>query len=297
METIQATNIKAGRMKNMLSAYWQLTKSLQTFLLVITGIAGFMSGMTSTPNWSLFIAGAITLFLTIAGTTVFNMIWDKDIDAIMVRTCRRPLPAGIIDDSHALLFGVLLLSVGLAWALIINPLYAIVLSAGFFFDFVVYTIWLKRRSPWSIIFGGISGAMPILAGRVLATGRIDIIGLLLAMGILLWIPVHILTFAIKYDEDYRRAKVPTFVQTLGVRKTRFIIALSSVLSATSFILAADLLMLNITELIALIILGLMLTGLSIYFIFKPTDKINFLLFKAASLFMLLSNLVIATANL
>ncbi len=296
MKTPATTSIRPTT-RSLPLAYWQLTKSLQTFLLVVTGLAGFMSGMNPSYNWYMFLGGAATLFLTIAGTTVFNMIWDKDIDSVMSRTCRRPLPTGVVDEAHAMLFGLVLLSVGLAWGFVLNPVYGLVLTAGFLFDFVIYTVWLKRRSPWSIIWGGLSGAMPILAGRVLATGSLDLAGISLALGILLWIPVHILTFAIKYDQDYRRAHVPTFVQTLGVRKTRIIIALSSMLSALSFIIAADLLMLSIRHILLLVILGLGLTLLSIFFIFKPTDKVNFLLFKAASMFMLLSNIVIATANL
>ncbi len=283
--------------KSTLQAYLKLTKSLQTFLLVITGIAGFITGMHPSANWYLFSAGMVTLYLTVAGTTVLNMVWDRDIDSIMMRTCRRPLPAGEISTINAIIFGLALLLIGLAWGMILSPLYGIVLLAGFVFDFVVYTIWLKRRSPWSIIWGGISGAMPVLAGRVLATGIIDLPGIFMALGILLWIPVHILTFAIKYNDDYQRAKVPTFVQTLGVRKTRVIIALSSVLSAVSFILAAYSLALPPRYIISLTLAGLILTVLSVFFIFKPTDKINFVLFKAASLFMLLSNIIIAMGKL
>ena len=83
------------------------------------------------------------------------------------------------------------------------------LFAGLFFDVVIYTLWLKRRTPWSIVWGGISGGMPILAGRVLAVGRIEWIGVVLALAVLFWIPTHILTFSMRYREDYANAGIPT----------------------------------------------------------------------------------------
>jgi len=96
---------------------------------------------------------------------------------------------------------------------------------------VIYTLWLKRRTAWSIVWGGISGAMPILAGRVLATGHIDLVGILLALAILFWIPTHTLTFSIKFREDYSNAGIPTFPSTYGETFTRATIAISSVLAA------------------------------------------------------------------
>jgi len=285
------------RLKFLMGVYVELTKSLQTALLVITGITGFISGTGKFFEWKMLFAFTIILFLTIAGTTVFNMIWDKDIDAIMHRTCRRPLPSAKITSNHAFVFGLLILSIGLVWGFFLSPKYAAVLFAGFFFDFVIYTIWLKRKTSWSIFWGGISGAMPILAGRVLAIGYIDLVGLWLVLGILLWIPIHILTFAIKYDSDYRRANVPTFVQTLGIKKARIIIALSSIFSTLAFISAAGALSISSIYVVSLCILASILIFLSLYFIVKPSDKVNFLLFKSASLFMLLANVVIIIGKL
>ncbi len=105
--------------------------------------------------------------------------------------------------------------VGVGWAVLQNSYYGMVVFAGLFFDVVVYTIWLKRRTSWSIVWGGISGGMPILAGRVLAIGQVDFIGLLLLMAVLFWIPTHILTFSMRYYDDYLAAKVPTFCSAYG----------------------------------------------------------------------------------
>ncbi len=277
--------------------YWKLIKSLQTFLLLITGIAGYLTAKCPYHHpWEF--AGLVTsLFLTISGTTVLNMIWDRHIDAKMGRTKNRPIPAGLISVRNAYIFGVGMLVLGLIIGFIMSPLYALVLFAGFFFDYVVYTVWLKQRTAWSIVWGGISGGMPILAGRVLATGHIDLIGILLAMGILFWIPTHIMTFNIKYYEDYQKAGVPTFPQVLGIKHSRLVIALSSIISALSFAFVAYILGLEWGFLRVIIILGIALIGFAIAFIMKPTDKMNFSLFKAASFYMLFAMIIIAIASM
>jgi protoheme IX farnesyltransferase len=277
--------------------YWQLIKSLQTFLLLITGIAGYLTAKCPYLHPGEFTGLVISLFLTISGTTVLNMIWDRHIDAKMERTKYRPIPAGKITLRDAYIFGISILVIGLIIGFILNPLYAAVLFAGFFFDYVVYTIWLKQRTAWSIVWGGISGGMPILAGRVLAVGRIDLIGILLALGILFWIPTHIMTFNIRFYDDYQKAGIPTFPHTIGIKRSRLIIALSSIISALSFTFVAYILGLEWGFLRILIILGSGLIILALVFIFKPTDKLNFHLFKAASLYMLFAMIVISIASI
>jgi heme O synthase-like polyprenyltransferase len=104
---------------------------------------------------------------------------------------------------------------------------------GLFFDVVVYTIWLKRRTPWSIIWGGVSGGMPALAGRALGTGQIEWVGVALALAVLFWIPTHIMTFSLRYREDYAAGGRTHLSRrrTACERATRLIIAISSVLAA------------------------------------------------------------------
>ena len=111
------------------------------------------------------------------------------------------------------------------------PLYGAIVFAGLFFDVVVYTIWLKRRTPYSIIIGGLAGGMPVLAGRALAVGQIDTVGVMLALGVLFWIPTHIMTFSMRHFDDYQTAGVPTFPAAYGFYATRVIIAVSSLAAA------------------------------------------------------------------
>ena len=109
--------------------------------------------------------------------------------------------------------GLALSAAGICWSVALNPLYGLVVFAGLFFDVVVYTAWLKRRTAWSIVWGGLSGGMPILAGRVLASGLTDAPAWLMMLGILLWIPTHNLTLSIKYASEYQAAGAGTTKNT------------------------------------------------------------------------------------
>ena len=150
--------------------YWPLIKSLQTGLLLATGIAGYLSAHSPNGSWLTFFGMIGSLFLAISGSTVLNMAYDRDIDSVMKRTCWRPLPSGQVSVREAVLLGSVLSALGVGWALAMAPLYGAVVFAGLFFDVVVYTAWLKRRTPYAILIGGLAGGMPVLAGRVLAIG-------------------------------------------------------------------------------------------------------------------------------
>jgi protoheme IX farnesyltransferase len=281
--------IKTG-LKIIKSKYFPLIKSLQTGLLLITGLAGYMSARCPVLNIPTLLALSGSLFLAISGSTVLNMWYDRDIDAMMPRTCNRPLSSGDTSPQEALILGLILSFVGITWALALDLLYGAVVFAGLFFDVVIYTIWLKRRTAWSIVWGGISGGMPVLAGRVLGTGQIDWIGIALAMAILFWIPTHILTFSIRYHEDYQAANIPTFPSAYSFQTTRLIIAVSSILTALAMGLAAYGVGMTwgFLRLMAVMAVGLLV--LAVRSLTFPSDRITLGLFKYASLYMLSSML-------
>jgi len=272
--------------KAKLRLYWPLIKSLQTALLVITGVAGFMSTRCPFLNWQTTLSVIGSLFLAVSGSTILNMWYDRDIDAKMKRTQKRPLPAGELSPREALIVGLVVSALGVGWAAAMDWLYGAVVFAGLFFDVVVYTIWLKRRTPWSIVWGGISGGMPILAGRVLGVGKIEWVGIVLALAILFWIPTHILTFSMRYREDYERAGVPTFPSTYGDRVTQIIIAVSSVIASLLMIAAAYGIGMTVGYLRLMIVLSAGMLLLAIGSALRPSEHINFGLFKYASLYML-----------
>jgi protoheme IX farnesyltransferase len=238
-----------------------------------------------------------SLFLSVSGSTVLNMWYDRDIDAIMPRTCNRPLCTGLTTPKEALNFGITLSALGIGWAFFLDPLYGLIVFAGLFFDVVVYTIWLKRITPWSILWGGISGGMPVLAGRVLGVGQIDWVGIALALGVLFWIPTHILTFSIRYHADYQAAKVPTFPGKYGFQTTRAIIASSSLLTALSLGVAAYGVGLTWGFLRLLAVLSAGLFFLAVKSLVVPSEKTTFGLFKYASLYMMGSMLLMFLAGI
>ena len=266
--------------------YWPLTKSLQTMLLLSTGLAGYMSARCPVMHWYDFLGLGFSLFLAIAGSTILNMWYDRDIDAVMNRTHHRPLADGRLTPSEALRLGLVLSVLGVGMAVAMSPLYGLVVFAGLFFDVVVYTLWLKRLTCWSIVWGGIAGGMPILAGRAFGTGHIDGIGILLALAVLFWIPTHILTFAMRYFDDYHAAKIPTFPSAYGFQFTRLTIAVSSVIAALSISAAGILIGMQwgFVRVLAVLSAGLILLATAT--VFRPTERINFGLFKYASVFML-----------
>jgi protoheme IX farnesyltransferase len=278
--------------KTKLHLYWQLIKSLQTALLLTTGLAGYMSARCPIFNIWTILGVAGSLFLAISGSTVLNMWYDRDIDARMVRTRTRPLPAGKISAQEALFFGLTISILGVGWALAMDPLFGAIVFAGLFFDVVVYTIWLKRRTSWSIVWGGIAGAMPVLAGRSLGIGAIDWVGLALAAAVLFWIPTHILTFCMRYYEDYLAAGIPTFPSRYGFQFTRVTIAISSVLAALAMGFAAYGIGMNWGYLRLMAVLSSGLLVLAVVSMVNPNERVNFGLFKYASLYMLGSMLLL-----
>ena len=271
--------------------YWPLIKSLQTGLLVSTGMAGYLSARCPVFNLPTLAGLLISLVASISGSTILNMWWDRDIDAHMIRTRQRPLAAGKIDPAQALRVGLALSLLGVGWAVAMDLLYGLIIFAGLFFDVIIYTLWLKRRTCWSIVWGGISGGMPILAGRALGTGSLDWVGIALALGILFWIPTHILTFSIRYFDDYQAAGVPTFASMYGFGFTRATIAIASIFAALAMGFAAWEIGLTWGFLRLLGVLSMGLLVLAISMIFRPSERINFGLFKYASVYMLSSMLL------
>lgn len=279
-----------------LRLYWSLIKSLQTGLLLMTGVTGYLSAHAGFDTRE-FIQLAASMFLAISGSTILNMWWDRDIDAMMKRTHMRPTPTGETTAGEALKLGVLVSSIGVGWALSLDLRYGSVIFAGWFFDVIVYTVWLKRRTCWAIVWGGIAGAMPVLAGRVLATGSLDAIGILLAASILFWIPTHTLTFSLKFSEDYQAAGVPTFPSTYGTRFTRLTIGISSIAAGLAMSTAS--IWIGSAEGIqALVIfLSAVLLFVAATAMFRPSDRWNLRLYKYASVYMLCTMLLLIPSRL
>jgi protoheme IX farnesyltransferase len=296
MTTVVETRNFIVALNSKIRVYWSLIKSLQTGLLLMTGLAGYLSARAII-QWTVFLQIIPSLFLAISGSTILNMWWDRDIDAKMKRTHKRPISAGKITAGEVLILGLIISVLGVGWALRLNFRYGIVVFAGLFFDVIVYSIYLKRRTCWAIVWGGIAGAMPVLSGRVLAVGRVDVIGILLAAAILFWIPTHTLTFSLKFFEDYKAAGIPTFPSTYGNGFTRLVIAISSIAAALAMSIAS--IWIGVAEgiLALIIILSAVLLFLAATVVIRPSDQTNLRLYKYASIYMLCTMLLIIPIKL
>ena len=275
----------------LLRFYIQLIKTPQTGLLLLTAIAGYRSAPNEYTFMTVFLA-MVGLLLVISGATALNMVFDHDIDTVMDRTKSRPLPLGNISDKGAIIFGVFLIIIGMLINFRISIIYSIIVLGGIFFDLVIYTLWLKRRSPWSIIFGGLAGGMPIFAGRVLAIGALDLPGILLALAILLWIPTHILTLAMNHSTDYKLAGVPTFPNVFGFKSARYFIAMSNVIAGVILIFVFYLLNITYSGMVILVLSTFLLMVFSAKVIVSPSKESNFALFRYASIYMGIAMLIL-----
>jgi protoheme IX farnesyltransferase len=170
-----------------------------------------------------FIAMTAILFIALgAGASgALNMWWDADIDAVMKRTARRPVPAGRVQPGEALGFGLALSGISVVMlALATNLLAAGLLAFTIFFYAVVYSMWLKRSTPQNIVIGGAAGAFPPMIGWAVVTGGVSLESLLMFMVIFMWTPPHFWALALFMNEDYSKAGVPMLTVTHGKKATR-----------------------------------------------------------------------------
>src|SRR6267143_1930670 len=166
-------------------------------------------------------AALLCIAIGAGASGALNMWYDADIDAIMKRTVRRPIPAGRILPGEALAFGSTL-AVGsvLVLGILVNWLAAALLAFTIFFYVFIYTIWLKRSTPQNIVIGGAAGAFPPMIGWAAVTGDVSAVGMALFLLIFLWTPPHFWALSLYRSDDYRRAGVPMLPVVAGPRETK-----------------------------------------------------------------------------
>jgi protoheme IX farnesyltransferase len=168
---------------------------------------------------------AFTALLCIAvgagAAGALNMWFDADIDAVMTRTARRPIPSGRVAPREALAFGMTLAAGSVVvLGLLVDWLAALLLAFTIFFYIVIYTMWLKRATPQNIVIGGAAGAFPPMIGWAAATGSIGIEPVLLFLLVFFWTPPHFWALSLNRTEDYARARIPMLPVVAGAAETR-----------------------------------------------------------------------------
>ena len=198
-----------------------LTKPRVVSLLLLTAVAPMFATGAGLPSLESVLAVLVGGFLMAGGANAINMWFDRDIDDLMSRTRKRPIPAGRIRPGPALAFGIGLGAVAFAilWTFA-NLLAALLALAGLLFYVFIYTMWLKRSSPQNIVIGGAAGAVPPLVGHAAATGGLDLAAAYLFAIIFFWTPPHFWALALIKRSEYARAGVPMLPVVQGDLATR-----------------------------------------------------------------------------
>lgn len=198
-----------------LSAYVALTKPRIIEQLLITTVPAMIVAERGLPSLWLIAATLIGGTLSAGGANAVNMWFDRDIDAVMRRTSRRPLVTGAISANAALTFAIGLQVFAFVWqSVLVNLLSAFLSLSAALFNIFVYTMWLKRSSPSNIVIGGAAGAVPVLVGWAAVTDSLGWAPWLMFALIFLWTPPHFWALAMKYKDDYGSANIGTLASTL-----------------------------------------------------------------------------------
>jgi protoheme IX farnesyltransferase len=218
------------------SELFKLMKPRVMSLVIFTCAVGLLTAPNVIPNKDAII-GILLVSLGAGAAGALNMWYESDLDALMTRTCLRPIPAGKVNKNQALILGVTLSIV----SVILLDYFSNRISAGLLlftilFYVFVYTIWLKRKTPQNIVIGGIAGALPPVIGWTIATNSISIEPLAFFLIIFFWTPSHFWALSLYKSDDYKKAKIPMLPLTNGIESTKLNIFVYSLLMLPVIIL-------------------------------------------------------------
>ncbi len=273
-----------------LETYFRVTKPRVWWLLVFTGVGGLFLGTDGIPPLEKIILILAILISGSAGAETVANYFEIDIDRIMRRTMRRPLPSGQINPPEkALAFGLILIVISVMLSLTINLYVLAFLIFGIFDYVVIYVLLSKRRTPLNIFLGSFAGGAPAMMGHVAATNQLTLEGFLLASIVVLWIPIHVWSLALKYKDDYARANIPMLPVIISEDKAIRCIASTSILMALfNFLLyLLDPIKFGLLYLVITAPLSIALLYLSLRLFFSPTHTNTWSLFKFTSPYLAL----------
>lgn len=214
---------------NLWQAYYELTKPRVVMLMLLTSMVGSLMASPWIP-WQPLFYGTVGIGLAAASAAVVNQLLDRRIDALMGRTQNRPIPTGKVTPQHAIIFALILGSVGLAiLGFCLNWLTALLTFATLIGYAFIYTVFLKRATPQNIVIGGLAGATPPLLGWTAVTGQLSYQALLLVLIIFTWTPPHFWALAVARYEEYAKADIPMLPVTHGIYFTTLCTVLYTVL--------------------------------------------------------------------
>lgn len=201
--------------------YLDLTKPKVVMLITFTALAGMLLASPGIIALSTLLFGLLGISLAAAAGAALNQVIDQEIDAIMDRTRKRPLPTHDLDTLHATIFAIALVVVAMVvLGFLVNTLTMLLAFTAFIGYALIYTVFLKRNTPMNIVWGGFAGAMPPLLGWTAVTGELALEPLWLVAIIFVWTPPHFWALAIKRRAEYANAKIPMLPVVYGVPHTK-----------------------------------------------------------------------------
>jgi protoheme IX farnesyltransferase len=216
--------------REKLAGYVALTKPRIIELLLVTTLPTMVVAKRGIPSIALMLATLLGGALAAGGANALNMVWDRDIDAIMQRTQNRPLVRGVMSPTAATVFAFLLEVAAFAvLASVDNLLSAWLAMSATAFYVIIYTMWLKRRSRQNIVIGGAAGAVPVLIGWSAVTDHVALAPVVLFLIIFIWTPPHFWALAVRYRDDYEAAHVPMMPVVASLRHTTLEILIYTVI--------------------------------------------------------------------
>ena len=240
----------------MFKKYYYLTKPKVVALIIFTAAVGMLLAGVETVPLSQSLAAIVGIALAAASGAAINHWVDQKIDVIMERTKDRPLPHGDLSSAQALTFALSLAVISMVLLVVwVNNLTAILTFISLMGYAVIYTVFLKHATPQNIVLGGAAGAAPPLLGWVAITGTVNTEAILLFLIIFIWTPPHFWALAIRRKDEYAKAGIPMLPVTHGVKYTKLLILLYSLMLFSVSLLPFVIKMSGLIYLIAAIILG------------------------------------------
>ena len=265
--------------------YFRYTKPRVWLLLVFTAGIG---GIVAVPDFtfhsiSMVMLAIVSTILGASGAEAVTNYIDKDMDSIMSRTKNRPLAKGEIEPLKALSFGIVLIIASLTVLVAFGKIYAMAFMAiGIFDNVIIYSYFLKKKTPWSIVLGGFSGGFPVIVGWYSVTTLFSYLPWFLFALVVIWIPIHVWSLAYRYKDDYAKANVPMLPVLYSDKVSAWCISGSALILIVFSLIPSLFGFQTVYYMLIALILSIPMVAYSLHFIRHPDNKNSFRLFKYSS---------------
>jgi protoheme IX farnesyltransferase len=271
-----------------------LNKPVVVLLLLATTLGGMVIGAGGLPSWNIVLVTLVSGALAAGGSGAINQYIDRDLDGLMTRTSKRPIPAGRLTPAEGLAFGVTALLIAFyLLAGFVNILAALLTLAGMIYYIVIYSILLKKRSDQNIVIGGGAGAIPPMVGWAAATGRLDLMAYFLFLIIFLWTPPHFWALALTRKNEYAAAGIPMMPVARGEAQTKKLILQYSIALVGTSLLVSVLGLAGWIYLLGAMILGVYLLYLALDVVRKGRNRVYYRMYRHSSYYLFFLFLIMA----